>query len=55
MSRIPRALPAHSNAAFPANLCLVDTVRPDPDRTGFAVPIRVQRAEDLGGYPLHLD
>lgn len=27
----------------------------DPDRKGFAVLIRVQRAEDLGGNPLDLD
>jgi hypothetical protein len=27
----------------------------DPDRKGFAVLIRVQRAEDLGGKPLDLD
>jgi hypothetical protein len=35
MSRIPRALPAQSNAAFRAIVCPVATVRPDPDRTGF--------------------
>ncbi|HEY7038323.1 MAG TPA: hypothetical protein VID28_05700 [Methylomirabilota bacterium] len=27
----------------------------DPDRKGFAVLIRVERAEDLGGKPLDLD
>ena len=27
----------------------------DPDKKGFAVLIRVQRAEDLGGKPLQLD
>jgi hypothetical protein len=27
----------------------------DPDKKGFAVLIRVQRAEDLGGKPLELD
>ena len=27
----------------------------DPDRKVFAVLIRVQSAEDLGGSPLHLD
>ncbi len=27
----------------------------DPDKKGFAVLIRVQRAEDLGGTPLELD
>lgn len=27
----------------------------DPDKEGFAVLIRVQRAEDLGGQPLELD
>jgi hypothetical protein len=27
----------------------------DPDRKGFAVLIRIQRAEDLGGKPLDLD
>ncbi|HEY7254538.1 MAG TPA: pyridoxamine 5'-phosphate oxidase family protein [Methylomirabilota bacterium] len=32
MSRIPRALHEHINTAFPANVCLVATVRPD----GFA-------------------
>ncbi len=32
MSRIPRALHEHINAAFPANVCLVATVLPD----GFA-------------------